>query len=102
MVSNERVDYIDKDASVEEKRWEILHFLMKNPYSTTYAIGRGVKIAYSQMHGIMRELVFCRLVLSNKKESSNGEIYDHYFIPSKMIFCEQCLKVANSRKGEKN
>jgi len=67
-----------------------LKFLMKNPYSTIYAVSKGCNIAYNQMHQIVRELVFCRLILSKDKEGENGEIYPHFFIPSKMIFCKKC------------
>ncbi len=76
---------------MEQKRWQILNYIQKNPYSNIYEISKGMNIAYSQMHQVIRELVFCRLVLSKLKQSkSKTEMLDAYYIPSEMKFCKKC------------
>lgn len=68
---------------VEKKRWVIIEYLEKNPYSTIYGVSKGTKTNYSQMHQIMRELVFCRLVCLKPGYDSNGEPCELFFIPKK-------------------
>lgn len=84
--SGEGISYIPqnskKEYSVEEKRWKILNYIQKNPYSNIYEIAKGMDIAYSQMHQIIRELVFCRLILSKPKQNKiKTEMLDAYYIP---------------------
>ena len=61
--SKEDISYIPqnerKKYSVEEKRWQILNYIQKNPYSNIYEISKGMNMAYSQMHQIIREFIFC-------------------------------------------
>lgn len=95
--SGESISYIPqndkKKYSVEEKRWKILNYIQKNPYSNIYEIAKGMDIAYSQMHQIIRELVFCRLVLSKPKQNKiKTEMLDAYYIPSEMKFCKKCKR----------
>jgi len=95
--SEDNISYIPqnnkKKYSVEEKRWKILNYIQKNPYSNIYEIAKGMNIAYSQMHQIIRELVFCRLILSKPKQNkAKTEVLDAYYIPSKMKFCKRCGK----------
>lgn len=95
--SGESISYIPQNVkeklSVEQKRWQILNYIQKNPYSNIYEIAKGMDIAYSQMHQIIRELVFCRLVLSKLKQSkSKTEMLDAYYIPSEMKFCKKCKR----------
>ena len=84
--SEDSISYIpqnnSKKLSVEEKRWQILNYIQKNPYSNVYEIAKGMNIAYSQMHQIMRELVFCRLILSKPKQNkSKTEMLEAYYVP---------------------
>ena len=87
--SKEDISYIPqnerKKYSVEEKRWQILHYIQKNPYSNIYEIAKGMDIAYSQMHQIVKELIFCRLVLTKPKQNKiKTEMLDAYYIPIKV------------------
>lgn len=87
--SKDDISYIvqnDKEKySVEEKRWQILNYIQKNPYSNIYEIAKGMKIAYSQMHQIIRELIFCRLILTKTKQNKiKTEMLDVYYIPIRM------------------
>lgn len=70
-----------KGHPVEEKRWKIIAFIKKNPLSTIYKIAKETKTNYSQAHSIIRELLFCRLVLAKKIVAENGESVDGFFLP---------------------
>ena len=87
--SKEDISYIpqneSKKYSVEEKRWQILNYIQKHPYSNIYEIAKGMNIAYSQMHQIIRELIFCRLMLTKPKQNKiKTEMLDAYYIPIKL------------------
>jgi len=87
--SEEDISYISKSKkkkySVEEKRWQILNYIQKNPYSNIYEIAKGMKIAYSQMYQIIRELIFCRLILIKQKQNKiKTEMLESYYIPLKL------------------
>jgi len=87
--SKDSISYIPqnkkKKYSVEEKRWKILNYIQKNPYSNIYEIAKGMGMAYSQIHQIIRELVFCRLILSKPKQNKiKTEMLDAYYIPIQM------------------
>jgi predicted transcriptional regulator len=70
-----------KPLSVEQKRWLILEFIKSHPVCTIYAVAKGTNTNYSQAHQIMRELVFCRLLVTEKIQGENGEFYDGFSIP---------------------
>ena len=87
--SKEDISYTSKNeskkSSVEEKRWKILNYIQKHPYSNIYEISKGMNIAYSQMHQIIRELIFCRLILTKTKQNKiKTEMLDAYYIPIKL------------------
>lgn len=84
--SGDSISYIPqnnkKKYSVEQKRWQILNYIQKNPYSNIYEISKGMNIAYSQMHQVIRELVFCRLILSKPKQNkTKTEMLEAYYVP---------------------
>ena len=87
--SKEDISYISQNGkrkySVEEKRWQILSYIQKHPYSNIYEISKGMNIAYSQMYQIIREFIFCRLVLTKPKQNKiKTEMLDAYYIPIKL------------------
>jgi len=84
--SRDSISYIPqngkKKLSVEEKRWQILSYIQKNPYSNIYEIAKGMDMAYSQIYQAIRELVFCRLILNKPKQNkTKTEMLESYYIP---------------------
>lgn len=71
----------DSKETIEQKRWNILEWIKGNPNSTCYKISKGTNTNYSQIHQIIRELLFVRLISKTKVLGENGEIYTGYYIP---------------------
>jgi len=83
IVENKNLNNSTEHLRVEKKRWKILSYIKEHPYSSIYKIGKSTSTNYSQMHSIIRELIFVRLISSVKRKSSNTKWYDVYFIPEK-------------------
>lgn len=67
--------------SPEMKRYDILADIRKHPNSNVYQIAKRTGINYSQVHQILRELVFARLLCLKQGFDSNDVAVELFFVP---------------------
>jgi len=79
--THQKPNTIKSKDTIEQKRWLILKWIGENPNQTCYGIAKGTETAYSQMHQILREMLFSRLICPVKVTGENGELYTGYYLP---------------------
>ena len=51
-----------KKNEAKQKTHLILEYIRKNPLTTSYKISQDLKMSYTSVHRVVRELIFCNLV----------------------------------------
>lgn len=77
----EKRPQIPQKGTPETKRWRIIESIRINPEKTAYYHSKQLKINYSQVHQILKELVFCRVVCVKAGLDSNGEQVETFVLP---------------------
>lgn len=69
-------------SPVEKTRWRVIDFIGSHPGCSIYKISHSLKLNYSTVFSIVRELSFCRLIISKKQfNKTNSQWFSVFFLP---------------------